>query len=139
MSFEKLHSPLVKVNGKVILICKTQKDSGQIPGLKGRGAGMLHGVSTCSWAQPCWVAAQIWPCWGAPRLFSPADLQKVGGLEGRWEGAMQTQKQTNKKTSQEFPLWLSRSRTQCCLCEDVGSIPGLAQWVKEPALPQAVA
>ena len=39
----------------------------------------------------------------------------------------------------EFPLWLSTLRTQCCLCEDLGLIPGLAQWVKNPMLPKAAA
>ena len=38
----------------------------------------------------------------------------------------------------EFPSWLSRLRTQRSLCEDVGPTTGLAQWVKDPTLPQAV-
>ena len=39
------------------------------------------------------------------------------------------------KSVQEFPLWLSRIRTQSFLYEDVGLIPGLTQWVKDPGLP----
>ena len=27
----------------------------------------------------------------------------------------------------------------CCPCEDVGTTPALAQWVKHPAIPQAEA
>ena len=40
-----------------------------------------------------------------------------------------------KMMNKEFPLWLSELRTQGCLCEDVGSIPGLSQWVKDLAFP----
>ena len=36
-------------------------------------------------------------------------------------------------------LWLSRLRTQHCLCEDARSIPGLTQWVNDLALAQAAA
>ena len=31
-------------------------------------------------------------------------------------------------------MWLSGLRTGHCLCEDLGLIPGLAQWVKDLAL-----
>ena len=46
--------------------------------------------------------------------------------------------QTTKLQNREFPLWFSRLRTQYCVCEDVGSTPDLAQWVKDPALLQLV-
>ena len=36
----------------------------------------------------------------------------------------------------EFPSWLVRLRAHCCLCRDAGSILGLAQWVKDLALPK---
>ena len=36
-------------------------------------------------------------------------------------------------------MWLSRLRTQHNVCEDVGSVPGLSQWVKDPVLAQAAA
>ena len=34
-------------------------------------------------------------------------------------------------------MWLSLSRSRHSVCEDVGLIPSLAQWVKDPALLQA--
>ena len=43
------------------------------------------------------------------------------------------------KENVEVPLWLSRSRTQHCLCENVVLISDLAQWVEDLALPQVVA
>ena len=39
-----------------------------------------------------------------------------------------------KKNPREFPLCLSGLRTQHSVCEDVGSIPGLSQWVKDLVL-----
>ena len=38
-----------------------------------------------------------------------------------------------------FPLWLSGLKTRRIVCEDASSNPGLAQWIKGPALWCAVA
>ena len=38
----------------------------------------------------------------------------------------------------EFPVWFSGLRILYSVYEDVGSIPGLAQWVKDPGFSQAV-
>ena len=40
---------------------------------------------------------------------------------------------------EELPLWLRGLRTQPNVCEDVGSIPDLTQWVKDLVLLQAMA
>ena len=37
----------------------------------------------------------------------------------------------------EFPLWLSELKTRHSVPNGVGLIPGLTQWIKYPALPQA--
>ena len=42
-----------------------------------------------------------------------------------------------KSSVLEFSLWLSRLRTCRSVCENVGLIPGLVQWVEDLALPCA--
>ena len=44
---------------------------------------------------------------------------------------------SKSRKSRQLLFWLSMLRTQGCLCGDVGSIPGLPQWVKDPVLPRA--
>ena len=41
--------------------------------------------------------------------------------------------------NQEFPLWFSRLRIQHSIHNEMGLIPDLTKWVKDPVLPQAVA
>ena len=40
------------------------------------------------------------------------------------------------KQQEECLLWLSTLRTWCSVHKDLGSIPGLTQWVKDPVLLQ---
>ena len=42
---------------------------------------------------------------------------------------------TFKNSHWEFLLWLSGIKNPNSVHEDVGSLPGLAQWVKDPVLP----
>ena len=42
---------------------------------------------------------------------------------------LRTTREALKNTEAEFPLWLSG------IYEEMGSIPGPAQWVKDPVLP----
>ena len=42
---------------------------------------------------------------------------------------------TIKNLVLEFPLWLNGLRGQHSVCKDVGSVPGLSQWVKDLTLP----
>ena len=62
----------------------------------------------------------------------------VGGLRSleKFFYSMITSLLLKKEHTVDFPLWISGLRTWRCLPEDMGLIPGLTQWVKDPALPQ---
>ena len=56
-------------------------------------------------------------------------------MGGAWQVAKAGKDQ--KGFGMEFPVWPSRLRIRYSVHGDVGSIPSLTQWVKDPALLQA--
>ena len=70
------------------------------------------------------------------------DDEQPGRLSGKQGGRSQVSGSTNRekgkvksnKSSLEFLMWLSGLSTQRSLQEDAGSVPGLAQWVKDLAV-----
>ena len=85
-----------------------------------RAAGVTSELS----AQRSWGKDTVCP----PGSWDPRRTMTGMGSKGR---------SGSECGGRELPLWLSRLRTQRFIHEEAGSIPGLAQWVKDPLLLQA--
>ena len=70
---------------------------------------------------PLWLKSLLWPG------FNPWP----GNFRMPW--AQPKKKGSTLKKKSEFPLWLSRLKTQHSLHEDAGLIPGLTQWLNDLA------
>ena len=70
-----------------------------------------------------------------PGLACCKTFEPLAGLASRVAAEQHTQcSHVISGLTLEFPWWLSGLRTQHSICKDVGSVPGLAQWVKDPVL-----
>ena len=92
-----------------------------------------RGHHTVMWVWPSWRTERRKESWMArisdysatPRKSRQSCPSEVSSVSQEWMWW-------------EFPLWLSRLRTQHSIYEDAGSIPGLVQWVKAQGLPWAM-
>ena len=90
----------------------------------GLGSGVAGG---CSVGRRCGLDLALRWLWCRPATVAP--IQPLA-WEPLYAASVALKKQASKQANQE---------TRHSLCEDEGLIPGLILWVKQLALPQAVA
>lgn len=70
------------------------------------------------------------------RSIYPANIYLAHHVPGTVKDAG-SQSRGLQVLKEEFPLWICGLRTRYSVCEDMGSISSLTQWVKDLALPRA--
>ena len=88
------------------------------------------------------MTPRTWPkpnakCWENPTKV--AQGRQPSGTRSKNQKGREKIWKVKKEYRAELPLWLRRLRTWHSLPEDASLIPGLAQWVKDLASPQAAA
>ena len=108
-------------------------------------AGLCHSHSNTGSEPHLWPTPQLMVT-SIPNLLSKARdrtfiLMDASQIYFHWAmmGIPQSHNFWIKEFTQEFLLWLSGLRTQHSVHEDLCSIPGLFQWVKDLRLPQSAA